>query len=307
MNIKRIGNRGVYFTYRDDNDIFTGDTSVYLINTDNKIFICDTHMGSKSMEKIQQYIDDNQLNDKEIIVFNSHADWDHIWGNCFFEGSTIIGHELCRKRMEQEGKFDLEQKRKYHNGFVKLKLPNLTFDSRLEFNDDKIEFIYTPGHTIDSSICFDKKESVIFVGDLLEYPIPYTNYHDLEAYLKTLEFIKSLNVQIILSAHSGRIDEKLFDDNIKYIKNLMKENPIQTKDKEYLRYHNFNIKNILMSRYEFIAREKLIEKFDYESFMRGFWNSIDGKYDNLDFEYLSIGDINYEDLEEALKSYISRL
>lgn len=307
MIIEKIGNRGVYFTYEDGDAPIAGNTSIYLINADNKIFLCDTHMGSKSMEHVKQYINEQQLNDKEIIVFNSHADWDHIWGNCVFKDATIIGHKLCRRRMEQEGEFDLERKKKYHNGFVELKLPNLTFDSKLEFQDDEIEFIYTPGHTIDSSICFDKRDSVVFVGDLLEYPLPVTNYYDLEAYLKTLEFIKSLPAKIILSAHSGRIDEELFDDNMEYIKNLLLKKPIEIEDEECSGCHDYNLKSMLISKYEYIVREKLGYEFNFESFRRDFWNSIDDKYDNLDREFLYILGINYEELEEALKSYIVRL
>ncbi len=307
MIIEKIGNRGVFFTFEEGDSPFEQNTSTYLINTDDRIFICDTHVGPKSMDIIKQYIHDNKLNDKEIIVFNSHADWDHIWGNCAFEDATIIGHKLCRKIIEQEGAFELERKKKYHNGFIELKLPNITFNSKLEFEDVEIEFTYAPGHTIDSSICFDRKDSVVFVGDLLEYPIPYTNYHDLETYLETLEFIKSLPTKIILSAHSGRIHEKLFNDNMVYIKNLLQKNPIATKDEEYLSYHNYNSKNILISEYEYIVREKLGDKFDFESFKRELWNSINNKNNNLDLERLDIRDINCEELEEALKIYISRL
>ncbi len=307
MIIENIRNRGVFFTFEDGDSAFNTDTSIYLINTENKIFLCDTHLGPKSMEVIKEYITNNKLNYKEIIAFNSHADWDHVWGNCSFEGATIVGHKLCRKTIQQEGAFYLERKKKYHNGYIELELPNLTFDSKLEFPNDQIEFIYAPGHTIDSSICFDKKDSVVFAGDLLEHPIPYTYYYDLKTYLQTLEFIKNLNAKIILSSHSGRIHEKLFADNIEYIKNLLLKNPVDIKDDEYLSQHNYNLKKVLISEYEYIVRERLKDKFNFESFRRELWNSIDNKYDNLSSEYSYIHDINYEDLKEALTSFISKL
>lgn len=308
MIIEKVGSRGIFFTFETGDAPINGNTSIYLINTENKIFLCDTHMGPKSMKYVKEYIHTHGLSNKEIIVFNSHADWDHIWGNFVFKDSTIIAHELCRKRMQQEGGFDLKRKKKYHNGTIKeLKLPNLTFSNKLNFEEYEIEFVYAPGHTIDSAICIDRKDSVVFVGDLLEYPIPFINHYDIGGFLKSLELIKKLSSKVILSAHSGIIDEKLFNDNIEYIKNLLLKKQIHPKDEDYMNYHNYNYKNILMSKHEYIAREKLEEKFDFESFRRDFWSSIDSKYDNLDFEFVYLRDITYETLEEALKKFILRL
>lgn len=59
------------------------------------------------MEIVKEYIKAN-LPEKEILVFNSHADWDHIWGNCAFEGVTIIGHEKTRTRMQEIGEFEVK-------------------------------------------------------------------------------------------------------------------------------------------------------------------------------------------------------
>lgn len=223
MEISKIGKRGVFFTFQEGDSAFSQDTSVYLINAGDKLFLCDTHVGPKSMEAVKEYINAQGLRDKESIVFNSHGDWDHIWGNCAFPNSTIIAHESCRQRILESGELDLEKyKGKYHDGSFKLKLPNLTFDSRLNFEDYGIEFIYAPGHTVDSAICYDKKDSVLFVGDLVEHPYPYLSYDDLEAFIKSLEYIKNLGARIILCGHSGRVDEDLINENMAFIKSHMK-------------------------------------------------------------------------------------
>ena len=47
----------------------------------------------------------NEIAGREVLVVNSHADWDHPWGNNYFTGerrATIIGHELCRARMQSQ-------------------------------------------------------------------------------------------------------------------------------------------------------------------------------------------------------------
>lgn len=257
--VSNVGNRGVIFTFEDD-------IAVYLIQTDTYWFLCDTHLGPQSMECIKNYVSMHS-NKKDVIVFNSHSDWDHIWGNCAFQGKIIIGHETCRKRMNEIGQFDLARLSEYHQGNINIMLPNVTFSERLIFAEDEIEFIHAPGHTIDSSVCFDRKDSVLFVGDLVEYPIPYLDFNDLEAYINTLDFIKSFPAKVKISAHSGIIEDMLIDRNITYIKNILKGNwidPIVYQESPSV--HNFNINNRLFLKYENMVREKLKDSFDYTSF-----------------------------------------
>lgn len=283
--VNKVGNRGVIFTFDDD-------ITVYLIHADKGWFLCDTHLGPQSMESIKEYIGMHS-NEKEIIVFNSHSDWDHIWGNCAFKGGIIIGHETCRNRMADIGPFDLARLTEYHRGVIKLVLPNVTFSDRMIFEEDEIEFIYAPGHTIDSSLCFDRKDSALFVGDLVEDPIPYLDFDDLETYRKTLDFIKEFPARIKISSHSGIVDNELIDRNIIYIKNIFEGNPIDPIVYEKCpQVHNFNMNNRLFLRYEKIVREKLREKFDYTLFRNNFGN---------------LEKTSYADLQEALECYLVNL
>jgi glyoxylase-like metal-dependent hydrolase (beta-lactamase superfamily II) len=290
--IEKIGSRGVHFVFEEKDYPFVGNVSVYLINTADRLFLCDTHLGPDSMEHIKQYAAD-QFGEKEMVIFNSHADWDHIWGNCAFEDAIILGHETCRTRMLERGEYDLLRFPEYQRGKVRLKLPNLTFGSSIRFEEDGVEFIHTPGHTIDSAICFDRKDSVLFAGDLAEHPIPYLGYHDLHAYIKTLEFIGSLGAKVTISAHSGIIDNSLIDSNIEYIRSVLSNKPVKLKGCEgYEGTHSYNMKNIILMRYENIARERLGSEFDYKAFK-----------DRLaDFK-----NMDGLELEAALKVYIKEL
>ena len=311
MNIVKIGNRGVLFSYEDGDCPIGGGTSVYLINTENKLFLCDTHMGYKSMDVIKEYIKENNLSNKELIIFNSHSDWDHTWGNCAFEKEIIIGHKKCRKIMQESGGYTLDVLSKYKNGAVELKYPNVTFDNMLRFEDEDIEFIYAPGHTECSAICYDKRDSVVFVGDLVENPYPFLICGDWNTYVKSLEFIKSLNANVIVTGHSEVVNENLVDENIKYIKDFIRcyqLNDISgiSNNKILSNYNrSINIKCIL--EYEEIIKKKLGEKFDHISYKREFWNSLDVKYEDLDNEYMYIRNIKHEDLKQAFEKYIEKL
>ena len=311
MNIVKVGKRGVLFNYEEGDSPIGGGTSVYLINTEKKLFLCDTHMGYKSMDVVKEYIKENNLTSKELIIFNSHSDWDHIWGNCAFEKENIIGHVKCRKIMEQRGPYILEVLAKYKNGTVELKFPNVTFDNKLSFEEEGVEFIYAPGHTECSAICYDKQDSAVFVGDLVEAPYPILNCEDWHGYVKTLQFIKSLNPSFIITARSEIVEEGLVDENISYLKDFIRcyesNDTSSIRDKQILSNYNRSINYRLILESEKIIKEKLREKFDFISYKREFWSSLNTKYEALDKEYMYIRDINHEELKQALESYIEKL
>lgn len=299
LNIKEIGNRGVLFTFEDE-------TAVYLINSDKRLFLCDTHLGPESMEHVKNYLGEHGWSDKELIIFNSHSDWDHIWGNCAFENHIIIGHTTGRKRMLEKAQYELDIiPAEFRKGNVEIKLTNLTFDSKLVFEEDEIEFIYAPGHTICSSICHDKKESVLFTGDLVENPMPFLIYEDIEAFAKSLAFIKSINARTVVTAHSGVADEKLIDSNITYIENILSGTPISFEDEGSQLMHENNMKRVLILKYEKTIKQKLGERFDYKTYKLDFWRFMKKPEDILTKEYLNMKSTSYEDLEKGLIDYIS--
>lgn len=284
-NISKIGTRGTIFTFEDD-------ITVYLIQGTTKWFLCDTHLGPQSMVCIKEYMTDHAKGN-DVIVFNSHSDWDHIWGNCAFPEAMIIGHETCKKRMAEQGQFDLVRLPEYHCGKIKIILPNVTFSERITFAEEQLEFSHGPGHTIDSSLCFDRKDAVLFVGDLVEDPIPYLDFYDLEVYYKTLSVIKEFPAKIKISAHSGIIDNALIERNMQYIQDILHNNLIHPMVYEgSSSVHNFNLNNRLFLQYENIVREKLKENFNYAVFKSNF----------SDLET-----VNYVELQAALEVYLLNL
>lgn len=309
LRIEEIGSRGTLFTFGEGDSPFEFNTSVYLIDTGKRLFLCDTHTGPKSMDAVKKYISSKGWVDKELIIFNSHSDWDHIWGNCAFEGAAIIAHAKAKERIRERGRYDLERMARFHNGKIDLIMPDLTFEDRLEFEEDGIEFIYAPGHTIDSAICFDRKDSVLFAGDLIEHPLPYLNHYDLKGFMHSLETIKNYSAGVILSAHSGIVSEELLKGNIDYIRDLLDMGigmPVGEKDEEWRYTHSYNIKNIMFLSYEDIIRKKQGTGFDHERFKKDFWSLVNPEYDNMDIESTYFQSTEYDMLEEALVRYTAK-
>lgn len=262
-NVQKIGTRGVIFTFEDD-------IAVYLIGADRYWFLCDTHLGPVSMGYIQQYTA-SLADGRPTIVFNSHSDWDHVWGNCAFPESIIIGQELCRQRLSEIGRYELVELAGYHQGSVELVLPNLTFSDKMAFAAEQVEFWHAPGHTSDSAVCFDKKDAVLFVGDLVEHPIPYLDCDDLALYITTLGQLKHWPAKVMVSAHSGIITRELIDNNIAYIRAMLTGQPVNPAVyRECPAVHTFNVNNRLLLQYEKTAREKLGDGFDYAVFRSNF-------------------------------------
>ncbi|AFM39504.1 Zn-dependent hydrolase, glyoxylase [Desulfosporosinus acidiphilus SJ4] len=285
MIIQEIGQRGVIFTFDDE-------ISVYLIKGDHYHVLCDTHLGPASMNAVKDYLP-YRLRPKELLVFNSHSDWDHIWGNCAFEDALIIGHETTRTRMLEIGNFELNRLKKFHNGRIELKYPNLTFQEKLTLADEGIEFIYAPGHTIDSSLCFDQRDSVLFVGDLVEFPIPYLDYYDLHAFVQTLEYIRNFPARTKLSAHSGIVADDLIERNLAYIEKIQQGQSVpRDMIGPSVEVHQYNLNNLLLLKYEPLIRKKFGPNFDYSAYKSNFSD---------------LGTIPSEDFKAKLQNYLKRL
>jgi len=218
MRVEQIGERGRLLTFDDS-------ISLYLITGIHVHLLCDTHLGPVSMNEICEILTDIPTNHR-LLIFNSHSDWDHIWGNSVFVNHLIIGHESCRQRMLERGAFDLAQNAAQKRGDIVLTPPNLTFSDRLTLEDEGIVFSHTPGHTTDSSVCYDTVDKVLYLGDLVEDPIPYLDAYDLDLYIDTLTSLLEHPARILVSAHSGLVTRDLIRENIAYIRAIREGVPM---------------------------------------------------------------------------------
>jgi len=213
---QRVGTRGFLFGFEEPYR-----TNVFVINGSRHVFVCDTCLGSEPMNLVRKYLAEKGLDSKPVVVFNSHADYDHYWGNGCFKSSLIIGHELCRKRIAKEAQHDLEEFKGHMLGDVEIVAPNVVFDKRLFFTEEGVEFYHTPGHTEDSSSCFDHVDGTLFVGDNVESPVPYVNGLDFAGYAATLEEYIRRSAKAIVAGHAETVlDAAAVRDGLSYLRGL---------------------------------------------------------------------------------------
>ncbi|MHA1347686.1 MAG: MBL fold metallo-hydrolase [Candidatus Heimdallarchaeaceae archaeon] len=241
MKTSKVGTRGFFFSF--DDPYFT---TIYVINGENRIFICDTFLGPDPMNKVLEFLEKEGVKDKEIVIFNTHYDYDHIWGNQLFEDSIILAHELCVKELEQTGKDDLKQFKAHKKGDVKLVVPNTSFKEKLVFSDDGVEFYHTPGHTADSSSCYDSVDKVLIVGDNLESPFPFIRILNIQEYVNSLREYLTRDVKTIVSGHDELMHNNiLLRTNLEYLENFA-SNKIDRKNfsKKQRGIHFKNVKTV---------------------------------------------------------------
>ena len=90
------------------------------------------------VNQILDYLKEQSILSKPFVVFNSHADYDHVWGNHVFKDSDIIAQELSPEIFQREGEEILEKYGEHKKGEVILTPPNKLFKDKIIFEDQSI-------------------------------------------------------------------------------------------------------------------------------------------------------------------------
>lgn len=167
---------------------------------------------------------------RQLVVINTHADWDHVWGNQLFTGpqaeypAPVIGHRNTQVVFEsQESKNYLKHMQGQNPGVfdnVVLSPPNLLFEQHLVINggDLTLEIFPTFGHTVDHCSVFIPEINTLFVGDAAEFPYPAAREAALFPQLRrSLMALKERNADVYLYCHApGETTSAVIVDNIAY-------------------------------------------------------------------------------------------
>jgi glyoxylase-like metal-dependent hydrolase (beta-lactamase superfamily II) len=152
---------------------------------------------------------------RQLLVVNTHADWDHAWGNQMFDGpwalypAPIIASRRCAERLrsgeraarlaelraEQPGRFD----------DVRLTPPTVLFDERLAIDggDLTLELFATPGHQPDHIAVYIPEIRTLLAGDAAELPFPFVeSAASLPALRDSLARMAALDLDHALYCHA---------------------------------------------------------------------------------------------------------
>ena len=185
-------------------------------------------MPEESLE-IRDYIE-HELTVPVRYIINTHSHADHAWGNCFFPGTVVVAHSLCRQLLDTTGRDSIEEARKSSLAFrnVKVILPQISFkQGELNFRVGKktLTLIPLPGHCEDNIEVVVEEDRVLFAGDTA-MPLPYIVDGDIDEMSTSLKKISRMGLENIVQGHGdivlrGEI-ENYVKENLSYLTNIRK-------------------------------------------------------------------------------------
>jgi cyclase len=158
-------------------------------------------------------------------LINTHHHADHTFGNCLFEGATIVAHEKTRAEMTA---FGPPQPLPFWTpidwGDLRLELPFLTYAEGVTVWSDElrceVRYVGTAAHTTNDSIIWLPERSVLFAGDLLfRGGTPFLLMGSVAGAIDVLEtVVRPLGAETIVPGHGGISGPELIDDVLGYLR-----------------------------------------------------------------------------------------
>ncbi|HLJ35748.1 MAG TPA: MBL fold metallo-hydrolase, partial [Ktedonobacteraceae bacterium] len=165
----------------------------------------------------------------QLLVVNSHADWDHSWGNCYFSGehaAPIIAQDYCFVRLQSDE--TLTELKDYRHRFpvfcnVQLMPPTITFSDHFTIygGDLTIELIPAPGHHPDHIAAWIPELRLLLAFDAVEKPLPFMeDAASVQPMFATLERFLSLKPERVLCSHGKSTSPALVEGNLAYLREI---------------------------------------------------------------------------------------
>lgn len=171
---------------------------------------------------------------RSLLVVNTHADWDHCWGNQLFSGpdaeapAPIVASHRCAEHFRSPEAAPLLQSMQEREpgrfDDVRYAPPTILFDERLTIDggDLTLDCFLTPGHTPDHVAIHLPEINTILAGDAAEYPFPFARSADALPQLRaSLARLAALKPAAALYCHAPETSGPgLIADNLAYFDTL---------------------------------------------------------------------------------------
>ena len=154
------------------------------------------------------------ITDKPIkYVLDTHAHWDHSWGNEEFPDSTIIGHKNCYLEMtDPDWNSEWRSKITSSNApwsseadLVNITPPNLTFETSMSIyiGGRELEILHLgKAHTSGDIFIHVPSEKLVFTGDVIQKErVPYLGDSYPNDWLDTDDRVSELPINKFVSGH----------------------------------------------------------------------------------------------------------
>lgn len=152
---------------------------------------------------------------RRLLAVNTHADWDHAWGNQVFDGlwalhpAPILASRGCAERLRAADSDEklAQMRARFPRRFddVVLTPPTVLFEQRLAIDggDLTLELFATPGHRHDHIAVYIPEIRTLLPGDAAELPFPFVeSAATLPAMRDSLARMVALDPAVALYCHA---------------------------------------------------------------------------------------------------------
>ena len=204
------------------------EVDAYIVITDRHVIVLDTLLCPEDVSIMMQSVN-NELRGRSLLCIDSHADWDHAWGNCYFTGENIapiIAHDHCLTRMQStEAYNELLDFQQLSSTFKNVFLlpPTITFNQRFTIHDSNltIELLHAPGHHLDQIVAWIPELRLLLAFDAVEKPLPLIEGANCVPHMfTTLEHLIALQPLRVLCSHGKTTSPDQIKQNLAYIREI---------------------------------------------------------------------------------------
>jgi len=204
------------------------EVDAYIVITDRHVIVLDTLLCPEDVSIMMQSVK-NDLRGRSLLCIDSHADWDHAWGNCYFTGENsapIIAHDHCLIRLQStEAYNELLDFQQLSSTFKNVFLlpPSITFNQHFTIHDSNltIELLHAPGHHLDQIVAWIPELRLLLAFDAVEKPLPIIEGVNCVPHMfTTLEHLIALEPQRVLCSHGKTTSPDQVKQNLAYIREI---------------------------------------------------------------------------------------
>ncbi len=215
-------------TFDITGDLEGMEVDAYIVLSDRYAIVLDTLLCPADVAGMMSFVVD-ELPGRIVLCVDSHADWDHAWGNAYFTGGRgvpIIAHDYCWTRLQsREAADELAEFQQSYALFrdVRLVPPTITFVQSMTIygGDLTIELKSAPGHHPDQIVAWIPELRLLLAFDAVEKPLPLMDdpccVPDI---FTTLERLVALQPERVLCSHGKSTSPQLVADNLHYVREI---------------------------------------------------------------------------------------
>lgn len=197
------------------------DVRALLITGRDRSVLIDSLLRPSDLNGVRDIVESHG---RPLYIVNTHADWDHWWGNGAFPAAPVVAHRLTHERQIREGRRQLTAKQRTDESFseVVLRPATITFEGSLRFDLGglHVELSALPGHVHDQIVAYIPEHRMLFAADAAEDPVPLVTEGPVAPWARAL-YGWAERARTVVPAHGGIAGPELLRRNASYLEGLL--------------------------------------------------------------------------------------